>query len=151
MTSSKTKFVANSASSQPNSPDTNLPVHQLALHALEAAFSKKAYDVVVMDMREVSGIADLFILCTGASDLQIKAIVQAIRERIREHGNERPWHVEGTENHQWVLLDYVNLVIHVFTEEKRAFYDLERLWGDAPKENVSEEVILNSLSILQPS
>ena len=150
MTTSNTKFVAKSSTSQPEASNASLPAHLLAQHAIEAAFSKKAYDVVIMDMREVSGIADFFVLCSGTSDLQIKAIVQAIRDRIREFGNERPWHVEGTENHQWVLMDYVNLVVHVFNEEKRAFYDLERLWGDAPKESISEEALLNSLSMLHP-
>ena len=130
---------------------TRLPVYELAQHAIEAAFSKKAMDIVVMDMREVSGIADIFVLCTGTSDLQIKAIYQAIRARIREYGDELPWHMEGTESLQWVLLDYVNLVVHIFSEEKRGFYDLERLWGDAPKEAVSEEDLIESIAILKPS
>ena len=134
-----------------DSSTSQLPVHELAQHAIEAAFSKKAIDVVVMDMRSVSGVSDIFVLCTGTSDLQIKAIYQAIRQRIREYGDELPWHVEGTDSLQWVLMDYVNLVVHIFSEEKRAFYDLERLWGDAPKENVSEEALLESLSILKPN
>ena len=139
-------------SNQPTDPSvTSLPVHELAQHAIEAAFSKKATDIVVMDMQNVSGIADIFILCTGTSDLQIKAIYQAIRARIREYGDELPWHMEGTDSLQWVLLDYVNLVVHIFSEEKREFYDLERLWGDAPKESVSEEDLIESISILKPS
>ena len=133
-----------------DSSTSHLPVHELAQHAIEAAFSKKANDVVVMDMRSVSGVADIFILCTGTSDLQIKAIYQSIRERIRDFGDELPWHTEGTDSLQWVLMDYVNLVVHIFSEEKRAFYDLERLWGDAPKEAVSEEALLESISILKP-
>ncbi|MBX2821286.1 MAG: ribosome silencing factor [Rhodothermaceae bacterium] len=139
-------------SNQPtDSSVTSLPVTELAQHAIEAAFSKKATDIVVMDMQSVSGVADIFILCTGTSDLQIKAIYQAIRARIREYGDELPWHMEGTESLQWVLLDYVNLVVHIFSEEKRAFYDLERLWGDAPKASVSEEDLIESISILKPS
>lgn len=130
---------------------THLPVYELAQHAIEAAFSKKAEDIVVMDMRDVSGVADIFVLCTGTSDLQIKAIYQAIRARIREFGDELPWHMEGTESLQWVLLDYVNLVVHIFSQEKREFYDLERLWGDAPKELVSEEDLIESIAILKPS
>ena len=129
----------------------HLPVHELAQHAVEAALSKKAFDIVVMDMRKVSGIADLFVLCTGSSELQIKAIVEAIRERIREYANERPWHVEGYEGLQWVLIDYVDLVIHVFNEEKRAYYDLERLWGDAPREGVPDDAVLDTISLLQPN
>ena len=134
-----------------NSSVTRLPVYELAQHAIEAAFEKKAVDIVVMDMRNVSGVADIFILCTGTSDLQIKAIYQSIKARIREFGDELPWHIEGTDSLQWVLMDYVNLVVHIFSEEKRAFYDLERLWGDAPKEAVSEEDLIASISILKPS
>ncbi len=150
MTGSNIKSFPNPTRSQSAEQQAHLPVHELAQHAIEAAFSKKAYDIVVMDMREVSGIADIFVLCTGDSELQIKAIVEAIRMRILEHGNERPWHTEGLDSLQWVLLDYVNLVVHVFNEEKRAFYDLERLWGDAPREDVPEEALLESISILQP-
>ena len=150
MTATDSNGTPNFTNEPTDSSVTSLPVHELAQHAIEAAFSKKAIDIVVMDMRSVSGVADIFILCTGTSDLQIKAIYQAIRARIREFGDELPWHMEGTDSLQWVLLDYVNLVIHIFSEEKRAFYDLERLWGDAPKESVSEEALLESISILKP-
>lgn len=150
MTSTDSNSSPDLSKEQSNTSTTHLPVSELAQHAIEAAFSKKASDMVVMDMRDVSGVADIFILCTGTSDLQIKAIHQAIRARIREFGDELPWHVEGTDSLQWVLMDYVNLVVHIFNEEKRAFYDLERLWGDAPKETVSEEDLVQSLSILKP-
>ncbi len=100
---------------------------------------KKARDITVMDMRGVSGVADYFVICTGDSDLQIKAIADAVRERIREQCSERPWHKEGYDHLQWVLLDYVDLVVHVFNQEKRGFYALERLWGDAPVERVPDD------------
>ena len=118
---------------------TPTPARVLAAHAVEAAIDKKATDIVVLDMRQVSGVADYFIICTGASDLQVKAIFEAIEERIKEACQERPWPREGTDHRQWVLIDYVDLVIHIFSPEKRAFYDLERLWGDAPLERVAEE------------
>jgi ribosome-associated protein len=102
---------------------------------------KKAHNVTVMDMREVSGVADVFVLGTGDSDLQIKAIADAVSDKIREAYSEKPWHTEGYEDRQWVLLDYVDLVVHVFSHEKRSFYDLERLWGDAPSEDVSSEAV----------
>ena len=138
---------------QPNSDKlksrkTQNPVQTLAALAIEAILSKKGTDLVIMDMRTVSGIADLFILCTGASDLQIKAIVDAVKMEIKTNADERPWHIEGYESRQWVLLDYVDLVVHVFNPEKRAFYDLERLWGDAPKEEVSEDALIESLKLL---
>lgn len=114
---------------------TKTPVRTLVHHAVEAALDKKAEDVVIMDMRTVSGLADYFVLCTGTSDLQVKAIHESVEERIRTACEERPWHREGMEYRQWVLLDYVDLVVHVFRPERRAFYDLERLWKDAPQEH----------------
>src|SRR5690625_7789705 len=99
---------------------------------------KKVLDVTVMDMRAVIGVVDVFVIATGESELQIKAIADAVTERIRERLQERPWHVEGYEGRQWVLLDYVDLVVHIFSTDKRQFYDLERLWGDAPRELIDE-------------
>ena len=118
---------------------TPTPARVLAAEAIEAAIDKKALDIVVLDMRQVSGVADYFVICTGESDIQVKAIYEAIEMRIKEAYHERPWHHEGTDHRQWVLIDYVDLVIHIFSPEKRAFYDLERLWGDAPMERVPEE------------
>ena len=114
--------------------ETPTPVRILAQHAIGAALDKKASDVVVMDMRAVSGLADYFVICTGASDMQVKAIQENVEDRIKEECGERPWHREGQDHRQWVLLDYVDLVVHVFSPERRAFYDLERLWSDAPHE-----------------
>lgn len=124
---------------------TSNPPTALAAGAVDAALEKKARDVVVMDVRGISGVADLFVLCTGDSDIQIKAIAEAVREEIRSRFKEKPWHVEGLDHLQWVLLDYVDVVVHVFAEDRRAFYDLERLWGDAtivavPADGSSEDV-----------
>jgi ribosome-associated protein len=148
MTASNPKTIPARPSSK--SRLNHFPVHKLAHLAVEAVQSKKATDIVVMDMRKVSGVADLFVLCTGSSELQVKAIVEAVREHIIEEAGERPWHSEGQESRQWVLLDYVDLVVHVFNEEKRAFYDLERLWGDAPKAEISEDDLLDSIAMLHP-
>lgn len=115
------------------------PAHVLAAHAVDAMLDKKAREITVIDMRQVSGVADYFVICTGDSDLQIKAVADAIRERIREQCDERPWHTEGTNHRQWVLLDYVDVVAHIFSREKRQFYDLERLWGDAAHETVPDD------------
>ncbi len=109
----------------------------LARLALEAALEKKADDVVVMDMRAICGLVDYFVLCSGSSDNQIRAIQESIEVRIRKQANERPWHREGQKHRQWVLLDYVDLVVHIFSPERRSFYDLERLWNDAPHELVT--------------
>ncbi len=118
---------------------TETPARLLARHAVDAALGKKAQDITILDMHQVSGVADYFVVCTGSSDLQVKAICDAVDERIKQHADERPWHTEGYEHRQWVLLDYVDLVVHVFLTEKRAFYDLERLWGDAPTEHVPDD------------
>jgi ribosome-associated protein len=115
------------------------PVRLLARHAVDAVLEKKARDVVVMDVQNVSGVADFFVVCTGDSELQIKAIAESIQDTIRETCDEKPWHTEGTDHREWVLIDYVDLVIHIFSPEKRAFYALERLWGDAPKEVVPDQ------------
>lgn len=103
-----------------------------------AALDKKALDLTVLDMRAISGVADCFVVCTGETDRQVKAITEAIRAQIRETCSEKPWHTEGLEHLQWVLADYVDLVVHVFMPEKRAFYDLERLWGDAPRLSIEQ-------------
>ncbi|MCY3594095.1 MAG: ribosome silencing factor [Rhodothermaceae bacterium] len=115
-----------------------IPVQILAREALTAIREKKASDVVIMDMHKASGIADYFILCSGTSDIQVKAIAEAVEKRLKSECHEVPWHIEGTEHRQWVLLDYVDLVVHIFTPERREFYDLERLWSDAPIEKVDE-------------
>ena len=128
---------------------TTTPARLLAACAIDAALEKKAHDVVVMDMRQVSGIADFFVICSGDSDLQIKAIVDAVRARIRERFDERAWHLEGYEHRQWAVVDYVDLVFHAFTREKRAFYDLERLWGDAIVETVPAEGEAADVQILR--
>ena len=125
------------------------PVHTLAQHAVDAILEKKGQGVVVMDMRGISGVADLFVICTGDSDVQIRAIAEAVVMRIREACDERPWHKEGLDHLQWVLLDYVDLVVHIFNPEKRTFYSLERLWGDAPVEHVNDEGSSSEVELLQ--
>lgn len=131
---------------------TQTPARELAAHAVDAALDKKAQGITVLDMREVSGVADYFVVCSADTDLQVKAIFEAVEERIRERCDERPWHREGVEHRQWVLLDYVDLVVHIFTTEKRSFYSLERLWGDAPAEEVPETASSSAdVKLLQPS
>jgi len=98
--------------------------------AAEAALSKKAADLVALDLTVVSGVADYFLICSGSSEPQVKAIAEAVEEKLRLAG-ARPWHVEGLEGRRWVLLDFVDVVVHVFHEKTREYYLLERLWGDA--------------------
>ena len=107
-----------------------VPGPQLLRAAAEAAAGKKASDLVGLDLSDLDGVADYFLICSGASEPQVKAIAEAVEEKLRAIG-ARPWHVEGREGRRWVLLDYVDLVVHVFHEKTREYYLLERLWGDA--------------------
>lgn len=93
---------------------------------------KKASDIVLMDLREIKGaVADFFILCSGGSDKQVGAIAEEVEGFVFKETKENPWHVEGVENKEWILIDYVNVVVHIFQSGKRQFYGLEDLWGDA--------------------
>ena len=85
---------------------------------------------MALDLRDLEGVCDYFLIVSGASEVQVKAIAEAIEERLRERGL-RPWHLEGLEGRRWVLLDYVEFVVHVFHEKTREYYMLDRLWGDA--------------------
>jgi ribosome-associated protein len=98
--------------------------------AAAAAAAKKARAVTALDLRDLSGVCDYFLICSGSSEPQVKAIAESVEEKLREHGL-RPWHVEGWEGRRWVLLDSVELVVHVFHEKTRDYYMLDRLWGDA--------------------
>lgn len=100
--------------------------------AAAAAVAKKAHNPVAMDLRDLECVSDYFLICSGSSEVQVKAIAEAVEEKLREHGH-KPWHVEGLTGRRWVLLDYVDLVVHVFHEKTREYYLLERLWGDARK------------------
>jgi len=98
--------------------------------AVQAAEDKKAIDITVLDIREISVIADYFIICSGRSGTQVQAIVENIQERL-ERDNVVTLRREGFREGNWVLLDYGDVIIHVFRESERQFYNLERLWGDA--------------------
>ena len=121
---------------------------QIARLAVDAILDKKGKDILVLDVAGVSGVADVFILVTGDSDLQNRAIVDSVRMKLKEEAGELPWHVEGNDHHQWVLMDYVDMVVHVFLPEKREFYELERLWGDAPREEVHDHQQASDVKLL---
>jgi len=108
-------------------PDTR----QRLRDVVALADGRKAIDVKVLELREVCDFADFFIICTGRSSRQVQAIAEGIRRLMRDQG-ERPIHIEGSRTGQWILLDYGDLVIHVFDPETRSYYALERLWLDAP-------------------
>ena len=99
--------------------------------ALEAIDEHKGLDIVVLDMRQASGFTDFMILCTGRSEPHAQALAKAVEERLLEH-KVKPSHVEGKSVGRWILLDYLQLIVHVFVPETRTFYQLEKLWRDAP-------------------
>ena len=93
---------------------------------------KKAMDIVVLDLRKAkNAVADFFVICSGNSARQLTAIADAIDEMVFKTIKENPWHIEGKQNKEWMLIDYVTVVAHIFQSERRAFYTLEKLWGDA--------------------
>jgi ribosome-associated protein len=98
--------------------------------AAAAAVAKKAHEPIALDLRDLDGVSDYFLICSGSSEVQVKAIAEHVEEKLREKG-ARPWHVEGLAGRRWVLLDYVEVVVHVFHEKTREYYMLDRLWGDA--------------------
>ena len=100
--------------------------------AIAAADDKKADDVVLLDLRQAAGFADYFLICSGGNPRQIRAIADAIMEALVSDG-ARPAHVEGYQRSEWILLDYFDFVVHVFSAQMRAFYGLERLWGNAER------------------
>jgi ribosome-associated protein len=92
----------------------------------------KAHDIVVLDMRNLqNAMADYFVVCHGNSNTQVQAISQSVEKVTKERCGDDPWHVEGVKNGQWILMDYINIVVHVFEKEARYFYGLEDLWADA--------------------
>jgi ribosome-associated protein len=115
-----------------------LPASELLRLAAAAAASKKATDLVGLDLSGLDGVADYFLICSGASEPQVKAIAEEVEDKLRERG-AKPWHVEGREFRRWVLLDFVDVVVHVFHERTRDYYLLERLWGDARRVDLGLE------------
>ncbi len=99
---------------------------------VEGMENLKASNITILDLTELeNSVCDYFIISEGTSNTQVKAISNSIEEQVRKSLTEKPWHVEGKENAEWVLMDYVNTVVHIFQSETRRFFDLESLWGDA--------------------
>jgi ribosome-associated protein len=103
-----------------------------------AALGKKALDVVVLDLRHTPAFTDFFVLCSGQNARQVQAIADAVEETLRGH-KIRAAHVEGYDRAEWVLMDFFSFIVHVFTPQTRAFYSLERLWGDAERIEIADE------------
>jgi ribosome-associated protein len=108
--------------------------------AARAASERKAVEMVALDIRKIASFAEYFLICAGTSTRQVQAIADEVLEKMREERGARPLHTEGYETATWILLDYGDLIVHVFTEESRQFYQLERLWRDAERVELPEEI-----------
>lgn len=99
---------------------------------IEGMQDKKGLNIISLDFRETSNaISDFFAICHGTSRVQVEALAEGIEEKVRETAGAKPWNREGQENAEWILLDYVNVVVHIFKDDVRDFYQLEKLWADA--------------------
>lgn len=114
--------------------------HELARNAAIAALNKKAEQVRIFDLRTLSSMFDYFVICSGITDVHVRAVSNAIEDDLREIG-VRPLHAEGASVGRWVVLDYGDVVVHIFQPAVREFYGLERFWGDAKIEEITHESI----------
>jgi ribosome-associated protein len=114
--------------------------HDLLFTAVKAADDKKAENIVVLNMKGISLIADYFFICHGGSDKQVQAIAREIKEKVEEKGLFVK-RMEGFDEARWILLDLGDVVVHVFHRDERSYYNLERLWGDAPTVDVQSEIL----------
>lgn len=115
------------------------PFSALVHEIIEAMADRKAQNIKVLDLDPIeNSICRYFVIAEGSSNTQVKSIADSVEERVRKNLSEKPWHVEGTTNAEWVLMDYVDTVVHVFQKATREFYDLESLWGDAIITDVEE-------------
>jgi len=101
----------------------------------------KGHDINILDLREIENtVCDYFIICNGTSNTHVNAIVGSIQKTVSKAIKDKPWHVEGEDNAEWVLMDYVNVVVHVFQKQIREYYDIEGLWGDAKFTTIESSV-----------
>jgi ribosome-associated protein len=104
---------------------------------VEGMQENKAKDIVVLDLRKISNsVCDFFVICSGESSTQVDGISTAVTRHTRKELSEKPWHIEGKTNSEWILLDYINVVAHIFYKDARSFYELEDLWSDAERTDV---------------
>jgi ribosome-associated protein len=110
----------------------NKGTDQLITEIVRGIEEIKGQDIEILDLREIENtVCDYFVICNGTSNTQVNAIVNSVQKLVSKTLREKPWHVEGSNNAEWVLLDYVNVVVHVFQKQIREFYNIEGLWGDA--------------------
>lgn len=107
-------------------------IDQLITHIIQGIEEVKGNQIEIIDLRDIENtVCDYFIVCSGNSNTQVDAIESSVRKVVSKALHDKPWHVEGLENSQWVLMDYVDVVVHIFQKQIREYYDIESLWGDA--------------------
>ncbi|MGQ1945883.1 ribosome silencing factor [Geofilum sp. OHC36d9] len=110
---------------------------QLVKAVVEGIQEKKGVNISILDLTSIENtITSYFVICDGDSNVHVSAIAESVDDYVREHIGEKPFHIEGRDNAQWVLLDYMDVVVHVFQREERAFYNLEALWADGGREDI---------------
>lgn len=120
------------------SPEKSTDSTNLINCITDALLEKKAKDVVMLDVRKLTTLTDYFIICHGTSETQIKALANNVLDKTTEIIGEKAWKKEGMEARRWIILDYVNVVVHIFNEEKREFYGIERMWNDAERTEIRD-------------
>lgn len=112
--------------------ENNSNVDELVEYVLEGIDDLKGEEVTLLDLRAIdSAVCDYFVICNGSSNTHVNSIVRSVDKNVKKALQEKPWHIEGMEHGEWVLMDYVDVVVHVFQQHIRDYYDIESLWGDA--------------------
>lgn len=119
---------------------------QIVRSAIEGVSDIKGENLVLLDLRGLdNAVCDFFIVAEAQSTTQVNAMADAVHKRVREEANDKPWHIEGAQQSEWVLMDYVSTVVHLFQREARAFYDLEGLWADAPSVALPQQYLVEAV------
>jgi ribosome-associated protein len=119
---------------------------QIVRSAIEGVSDIKGENLLLLDLRGLdNAVCDFFIVAEAQSTTQVNAMADAVHKRVREEANDKPWHVEGAQHSEWVLMDYVSTVVHLFQREARAFYDLEGLWADAPSVALPQQYLVEAV------
>ncbi|WP_196886697.1 ribosome silencing factor [Aureivirga sp. CE67] len=118
----------------------NISTDELIAVILKGIEEVKGEDIQILDLRDIENtVCDYFIICSGTSNTHVSALSGSIQKMVSKELKDKPWHVEGENNAEWILMDYVNLAVHIFQKQTREFYDLENLWGDAKITKISTD------------
>ncbi|ARV09151.1 ribosome silencing factor [Winogradskyella sp. PC-19] len=121
--------------------ERNSNADQLITTIISGIEDVKGKEIILLDLREIENtVCDYFIICEGTSNTQVNAIVSSIQKQVSKTTKDKPWHIEGTDNAEWILMDYVNVVVHVFQKHIREYYDIESLWGDAKTTQIETSI-----------